>query len=1068
MTSLKDIQSLIADIDSILPKADARLPWFKPGDVARERLVLERVRSYLVSQQQNFVAASTEPSVPATSAQKEVVQQIVQAVTQEMNLLRADLMQPLQADVEDLRQQREALVQEIRQLEQKRQQIDSTNQRSTQEQQIISELSQGLINRCTETLTQQLAQILANFGRRVVNAESQERSLDATVGHSAIALGGRNSTNAPALSQHEAVGEVMQSQVTSEQLRKLQEQSDQMLTTLEANQRAIFEALGRDLQGYQASLSQGLEKMHSLGVQGEMLFTALVNRTLEQLRQQASTLFSSSVLLSDAASQTQEAGIRTTPGTLLPSDAFTVTERSPQSSGAVNQAPQPNPTPVLQPPLQPPQAVEPIPVEQDSAKADAINPISSDQQEAIPQALRSRSLPAPSQLSREHSVLENLNSEDWEIVEGLDSENLDFELDRNEQIDTFIQLDLDDQESLSSLEVIDTLSPLDSQETDFLLNWLNERQHYTPQEEAKTPTQVGEVTGLGTSEVAAELNQSVDRRRQEIDELYQNLFGTDSLTDTTNLDESDFPVESESDTSEPMQALEEVPASENDQTVNADSVTPLPPEVENVLFEGLGDRDRDRETLEASAVVQEPPATLGFQGQSPLEAREEWTQSWEDLLFEDSVPQSPSQSDLDRQVQPSSSTGDSQLTQNSIDEQQGVETIEALTDLLEEMGVSPSAPATEGNSVPAPTLQHSEDQTSEPVVTPVEDKYIPASPEEDLLETATLESDPPVGISLNPNTLQQLQQDLNTFEKSLSLGENAQPQEEQRLSSSDVEGSTVTPETPQLYEHNQPFPIPPQESLAEDWEEFVINHWLRRHEFADDAIPTAAESVESDFDPDLFPSEALELDQHSTVNAGAAASVELALPGELIAFEDENLVEEMQWDEPTDSTTEEAIAHWDETASFASPELEFGSDFLTQEALDSEPQGEGSTALPGALREEVHEKACERTQDPTLAQDCLENDSDKLPEAGVDLEQHSAEIVEHATPENKVAIADEQVQPSTQGLNEDAPSDRLTQEAQASAQANFDVNFPHPEVVNPEQPDNTSKIEPDSNSEAQP
>jgi prefoldin subunit 5 len=48
-----------------------------------------------------------------------------------MDVLRADLMQPLQADLEALRQQRESLVQEIRQLERTRQQIDSLTQQKT-------------------------------------------------------------------------------------------------------------------------------------------------------------------------------------------------------------------------------------------------------------------------------------------------------------------------------------------------------------------------------------------------------------------------------------------------------------------------------------------------------------------------------------------------------------------------------------------------------------------------------------------------------------------------------------------------------------------------------------------------------------------------------------------------------------------------------------------------------------------------------------------------------------------------------------------------------------------------
>lgn len=1025
MTSLKDIQSLIADIDSIISKADARLPWSKPGNVSRERRILERVRSYLVAQQQKLIAAAKEPSVPVTPAQQEVVQQIVQAVTQEINVLRADLRQPLQVDVEALRQQREALIQEIQHLEQRRQQIDSYNQRSSTQQQTLSEFSQGLINRCTETLTQQLAQILADFEHRVVNAESQARSHNATQTHSAIT---------PTFPDHESVEGRIEAHVTSEQLRQLQQQSDRMLTTLEANQRAIFEALVRDLQAYQASLAQGLEKMHSLGTQGEMLFTALVNRLAQQLGREASTRFSSSMPLSDSATSAPEASITPAPPeTLLPSDAFTVTELSPQSN--------------LTHGLQPPQRLEPLSRESESAKGDELNFDSITEQETISPTDNVDTSPSNlSELSPDDSFLENLNSRDWEIIEGLDSENFSLALDENDQLDTFIQLNIDDQESLPSGEVTDTPTSFDDSESDFLLNWLNERQQDSPD------SQAGQVTELNKSQVAAELTHSVDRRRQEIDELYQSLFGTDSFSDATNLEESDFPVEGESDVSQTMQASDGFQPLDNDQSANADSITYIQPQVEDVLFEGHTD-----------------PATESPPSQPPLEATEESAQSWEALFFEDYLPSSPNQTDFEQETQLPSSADDRLSNGNRTSEPEDIETIGALTDLFEQMGLIPSIPTTEGKPTPDSTSQHSQSQTSDPVVDFAEDTYIPALPDEDLLETTTSDSDPDVEMRLNPSTLQQLQQDLYSFEQ--SLDQTISRREEQQLPSSNLDQSIETPEIERSQQQNPPFPMPPQESLAEDWEEFVLDY-LRQlkaeQELADGSIPTVAEIVESDFDPDLFPSEVLELDRESTVNAGTAASEEFALPGELIAYEEEHVVDEMQWDEPTDGTTEEAIAQWDETASLASPELKFDSDFLTQEALDTEPGSEGSAALPGALREAVHDESFERTQDPTLAQNSLENGSNTLPEVGGDLEQQDSETGEDTSPENKVATEQEQVQLSAEGWSEQAPSQSEMQGAQASDESNFEVNFPQSEVLNSEQPDNPKTINSDSDSQAQP
>lgn len=1026
MASLKDIQSLIADIDSILPKTDARLPWSKPGDSAKERRVLERVRSYLVSQQQNFAAVSEDLPLPTTPVQQQVVHQIVQAVTQEMKFLRTDFMQPMQSEVEALRQKREALVQEIRQLEQKRQQIDLTSQRSTLQQQSVSEFSQGLIDRYSESLTQRLAQILANFEHRVGNSELSDRSHDA--------LGGRKHAIAPTFPTQEPIEAMKQAQATSEQLRKLQEHTDQLLTTLAANQRAIFEALERDLRGYQASLSQGLEKMHHLGSQSEILFAAVVNRWLEPLGQDPSTRTSSSVTPSELTSSTQASGISlTTPETSMPSAAVSINQSLP---------------------------LEPLSRQPEPVTEDATHPASTPSQETMPKTDSSPSLSQPSQSPPPNNVLQNLSSEDWEIVEGLEAEDFDFELDDDAQLETFIQLDIDEPTSFSFPEGIKTPSSSESQESDFLLAWLNERQQDTSESE------VGEIPGLDKSDVAAELTLDADRRRQEIDELYQSLFGTDALTDTSDKDASDFAVEAESDASESLPVSQDLPAIaqsatpeaiSDDLRINTDSVTPLPPQVEDVLFEGVA--------VNTDAVEQSPD-TVPSQAQPPQPTNQEWAQSWEAVFFEESVPQSPSQTDAPEQAQPSSSADGSRLNQNSLSDHEGVVTIAALTDLFEEMGLSPLVTVTEDNVMPAPTPQPSESQTSNLEASVAEDPYIAASPEEDLLETTTLESEPDVAISLDPNTLQQLQHDLNSFEG--SLGQNTPTEEEQRWLSSEIEESTVSPEAEPSNEQNQPFFMPPQESLAEDWEEFVLNHWLKEREFSSDSIPTAAES---DFEPDLFPSEALELDQETTIQASVADSGELIV-GEhepaYFAVEDEHVVDEMRWDEPTDSTTEEAIAQWDTTASFDSPALELDSDFFTQEALDTDVQGEGSTAMPGALREEGHSEASDPRQDLVSPQDVLENGSDNLAESGVNLEPQDSGNVEPSTPNHQGVTSPESSQPSTEEFSENRTSENLTQEGEVSTESNFQVNFPQAEPLNSEQSDNPEKINPGSDSEAQP
>lgn len=971
MTSLKDIQSLIADIDSILLKADARLPWSKPGEVAKERLVLERVRSYLISQYQNLMAASNELAVSAPPVQQEVVSQLVQAVSQEMSAVRANLILSLQADVEALYQQRESLVKEIQQLEQNRQQIVSGRQPGTLEQQMLSEFSQRLINRCTESLTQHLYQILANFPTGAVHTDAIPNAIaQSTPSSEPFTL--------PSSNQGQ-FGEMISPQETSEQLRKLQEHSDRMLLTLEANQRAIWDALQRDLQAYQESLSQGLAQMHSLGMEGELLFTSLIHRLRQQV-QQETPIVSSSLQLSDSLIQsTQAEASPTAPEPWLLSDALTSTPENPLLPQlSFSQQPQSLASPLSEP---------------HSAQEDATHPIFTDESEAIPNDETSSSStanptpveetnttpPSPSEASQvafEDSFLANLNSDDWEVVEGLDSEELNFDLDNDEDVDTFIQLNIDDPSLPPSREQTNPSSLSDTDDTDFLLNWLNQRQIETSQ--IDTNTQEDTATELGSSPSTAAPGWNIDQRRQDIDDLYQSLFGSDSLIDTQN-QESDSSVEVEPDASEPTQAEKMVSGSEDNPLTRKDDLTPLSPQLESILFEGLTE-----------------PAPLSSQTTPSVETTGALPESWEALFFEEPVPQSPSSTDVAEQAR-------SRI--DSTQQQGEIESIAALTDLFEEMGLSALPPTTDGNSMPASTEQTVESQPSDPYSEAnLEDSYIPASPEEDLLSTTSWESESEREIRLNQNIFQQLRQDLTHFE--LYKHQNTPSQEGQDLGSSESSGFPNAPYTYPLNPPNPQVPMPSQESLAEDWEEFVLNELREQQDWIDHSNSLTSKPVESDFDPDLFPQEALELDHEHALNASASASGEFPISGEAIeeidapeyfAYEGEHL-ETIQWDESAENTTDEVIASWDATTPFSSSELEFDSDLFTEEVLNSEAESEASDTQPEELEAQQLDDASSQDnvptqdnalapQDTTLPPPSPENVSDTLPQARQNLEQ---------------------------------------------------------------------------------
>lgn len=303
MTSQKDqIQTLIAEIDKVLQKPSTRLPWVMSGEATQQRRVLERVRSYLVSLQQKMAAdeqfsqARTKsnlstydiqyqptqasdytrvPIAPIAHSQDEATRQIMQAVAQEMEHLRTSLTQPLQADLEALRQQRESLVQEIRQLEAQRQHYSLAQQQANQ-QKIISEFLQVLMGRLQDSLAQQVAQTLSTLQTQTPYELNPSQPM---------ALGGPGAANQPLLNPGQRL----------EQLQMLQARSDQLLMNLDSTLGVVFEALQRNVQSYQESLSGGLERMHDLGQQGEVMFTALVSHLAQQLGREASSFLHSSL-----------------------------------------------------------------------------------------------------------------------------------------------------------------------------------------------------------------------------------------------------------------------------------------------------------------------------------------------------------------------------------------------------------------------------------------------------------------------------------------------------------------------------------------------------------------------------------------------------------------------------------------------------------------------------------------------------------------------------------------------------------------------------------------------------
>jgi hypothetical protein len=198
------IQRLIIEINDVLSQPNSNLPWKSRTEAARQRKVLELVRGYLREQ-----LSQTLPT--STNSTENQAQFVIQSMLQDMKSLRTTLLRPLHTEVATLMQRRNALVQEIHQLEAHRRYLEQS-------------------------------------------------ALPAARGASSV-----------------------------EKLELVQDRADQILSAMDTTLAVVFQSLQKDVQSYQDSLSQGIDKLYTLGRQSEVLFSGLVGRLAEQLGRDAST-----------------------------------------------------------------------------------------------------------------------------------------------------------------------------------------------------------------------------------------------------------------------------------------------------------------------------------------------------------------------------------------------------------------------------------------------------------------------------------------------------------------------------------------------------------------------------------------------------------------------------------------------------------------------------------------------------------------------------------------------------------------------------------------------------------
>lgn len=74
-----------------------------------------------------------------------------------------------------------------------------------------------------------------------------------------------------------------------ERLQALRDRTDSLLTSMDTSLDLALTSLQRNLDTYQESLAQGIDRMHGLGHQGEVLFSSLINHLAQQLGREASS-----------------------------------------------------------------------------------------------------------------------------------------------------------------------------------------------------------------------------------------------------------------------------------------------------------------------------------------------------------------------------------------------------------------------------------------------------------------------------------------------------------------------------------------------------------------------------------------------------------------------------------------------------------------------------------------------------------------------------------------------------------------------------------------------------------
>lgn len=122
-----------------------------------------------------------------------------------------------------------------------------------------------------------------------------------------------------------------------ERLQALRDRTDHLLTSMDTSLHLALNSLQRNLDTYQESLAHGIDRMHGLGHQGEVLFSSLVNHLAQQLGREASA-YIHAPQAEPALDTVQPTTVQPATTPESPSRSLVVSSQSPQNQISEEQA----------------------------------------------------------------------------------------------------------------------------------------------------------------------------------------------------------------------------------------------------------------------------------------------------------------------------------------------------------------------------------------------------------------------------------------------------------------------------------------------------------------------------------------------------------------------------------------------------------------------------------------------------------------------------------------------------------------------------------------------------------